>query len=96
MAIDFKVVTPGTVTSLDNTTSKKALSANQRRKYATISNPNNVGIWINFGAAAVIGTGEYIPAGSIWEMDKDNMYQGEVWVIAASGSGYTLGTMEMQ
>jgi hypothetical protein len=84
----------GGTKSVDNTTSVKLIAANKSRKFAGVSNPNAVGMWINFGSAAVIGTGEYVPPGGGYQIDDDNLWQGDVNGIMASGGAVTIGTVE--
>lgn len=92
---DLKQATAGTKT-LDNTTPVQLFAANSVRKWAYVSNPTAVGLWINLGATAAIGTGIYVPAGGGYQIDKDNLWRGTVSGISASGSGNVVGIMEMQ
>lgn len=81
--------------SLD-TTSAVLLAANSARKYAVIVNSSDVGVWVSLGATAVIGTGAYLaPAGGVFEIDDQNLWQGAVYGIAASGSGKVVGLLEL-
>lgn len=90
----LKVATPDTVTVAQ--VSIEVLPANSRRRYACISNSTANGLWINFGEAAVAGTGIYIaPNGGAYEIDDDNLWQGAVNGITAAGSN-VIGTMELQ
>lgn len=77
------------------TTTQEFLAANESRKYALIVNSSDVGIWVSFGAAAVIGTGVFLAAaGGSYELDNDNLYLGAINGIAASGSGKVVGIVE--
>lgn len=93
MATIVRKVTNGTISA--NGTSQVALAANSNRKYALLDNSSDVGLWLGFGTAAVIGTGAYLePNGGYFEIDESALYQGAIYVIAASGSGKVLGTVE--
>lgn len=71
------------------------LAANSTRKYACIVNASDVGVWLGFGVAAVIGTGIYLAAaGGQYEIDDDNLWQGAIYGIAATGTGKVVGTLE--
>lgn len=75
--------------------SAEILAENRSRKYALIVNASDVGVWISFGEAAVIGTGAYLaPAGGSYEIDETNLWTGAVNGIAASGSGKVVGIVE--
>lgn len=75
--------------------SSAVLAANPARKYACIVNASDVGVWLGFGAAAVIGTGVYLAAaGGVYEIDDDNLWQGAVNGIAATGTGKVVGTLD--
>lgn len=94
MATIVRKATPGTVSV--GGSSVQALAANPNRKYALLRNSSDTGIWMSFGTAAVIGDGIYLePAGGYFEIDNDCLWQGTVFVIAATGSGKVLGTMEL-
>jgi hypothetical protein len=80
--------------SLD-TSSAELFADNRSRKYALIVNASDVGVWISFGEAAVIGTGAYLaPAGGSYEIDESNLWTGAVNGIAASGSNKVVGLVE--
>lgn len=86
--------TAGTA-SVGSGASVELLAANDGRKWAQISNPNAVGLWLNFGAPAVIGSGPYVaPGGGAYVIDKDNLDLGAVNGIMASGGDVAVGTME--
>jgi hypothetical protein len=77
------------------TASQKLLDKNDRRKSAIITNSSDVGVWIKLGATAVIGEGFYIgPNGWSFELGPDLMWTGEVYGIAASGTGKVVGVFE--
>lgn len=91
--VRLQAATNGTVSV--TTTSVALLAVNERRKYALVVNSSDVGIWLAFGATAVIGTGVYLAAGGgSYEIDSDNLYCGAVNGIAASGAGKVVGTAE--
>lgn len=85
-------------TATMGSSSVQILAANDRRHSARIVNPSDVGIWIGYGAAAVIGTGDYIPAGGgVLEISEfSGMWRGTVTGIAASGTGKVIGSVEFQ
>lgn len=90
-----RVRTPLNDTKSLTTTSAALIAANERRKYALIVNSSDVGVWVSFGVAAVIGTGVYLaPAGGSYELDGDNLYLGVINGIAASGNGKVVGLVE--
>ena len=91
----LKVITHGTK-SLSNASDIEILAANERRLYAEIINASDVGMWLNLGGTAVIGTGIYIAPNYSYEINPDNMWRGAVRGIAASGSGKVAGTLEAQ
>jgi hypothetical protein len=90
----IKKATHGTVAAADSA-SAEALAANHERKYAELFNGSDVSLWLAFGTAAVIGTGILLPVGASYVIDGDNLWVGAVNVIAASGSGKTLGSLEL-
>lgn len=95
MAVDKKKWTPYSASV--GGTSIEILPANTLRKFASISNPTAVGMWIAFGQDAVVGQGEYIaPGGGSYVIDGDNMWRGAVNVVAASGSGNVIGAGDWQ
>lgn len=79
------------------TSSSQILAENQRRLYAEITNASTVGCWLAFGIPAVVGVGIYLgPNGFSYIIGPDNMWRGVVNIIAASGSGNVIGTIEGQ
>lgn len=73
------------------------LAANSRRLYAEIVNSSDTGIWINFGAAAAVGTGIYIaPAGFSFVMNSEFMWRGTVFGISAGAAGKVVAVLEGQ
>lgn len=78
-------------------TSAELLPANSRRTYAIIVNASDVGIWLALGVPAVIGTGIYLAAGGgNLTITEEALWKGAVNGIAASGSGKTVGTLDLQ
>lgn len=89
-----KVATVGTVTA--GAASAALLSANDRRRYAIICNSGANGIWLGFGATAVVGTGVYVPPnGGSFVMEGNNLWRGSVTVIAAAATS-VVGTLELK
>lgn len=73
------------------------LAANSRRLYAEIVNTSDTGIWINFGAAAAVGTGVYIaPAGFSFVIDNSFMWRGTVFGISAGAAGKVVAVLDAQ
>lgn len=77
------------------TATQVLLAANESRKYALIVNSSDVGVFVSFGEAAVIGTGVFLAAaGGSYELDNDNLFLGAINGIAASGAGKVVGIVE--
>jgi hypothetical protein len=92
----IKLINVNASVSVSNT-STLLLSANSRRLYAEIVNTSDTGIWINFGAAAAVGTGMYIaPAGFSFVIDSDFMWRGSVYGISAGAAGKLVSVVEGQ
>lgn len=77
------------------TASTLVLPQNLRRRWAGVYNSSGAGIWLSFGAAALIGYGAYIPPGGSYEIDQENFFTGPVYGIVSAGS-QGVGTVEMQ
>ena len=91
----LKKSTPGTK-SVGSGASVELLATNLSRKFAVISNPTAAGMFLAFGQSAVIGYGVYIPPGGGYQIDKDNMWQGAVNGIMATGGAVTISTEDQQ
>jgi len=92
--IDNKKATQATVTV--TTASILVLPSNTRRRYGAIHNSGSAGIWLSLGVAAVAGTSIYVPPnGGAFVLEGENLWRGEVYAIAASGSN-VIGTLELQ
>ena len=77
------------------TVSALVLAEDALRKHATLVNASDVGIWLAFGEAAVVGTGVFLAAaGGSYEIDGNNLFTGEIYAIAASGAGKVLAGAE--
>lgn len=83
-----------TTAALTTGASALIVAANTKRKYLIIGGHTSVGLWLGLGQAAVIGTGLYVPAGASYEFDDDNLYQGAINGILASGAGQSVGAAE--
>lgn len=73
------------------TASGTIVASNSSRRIIEIANPAAVNLWLRFGAAAaVVGTGVFVPPGAIayW------MTTVEIRGILASGSGVSVGYVE--
>lgn len=84
------------ITQTIDAASEEILPINALRKFATINNPTAVNMWLGLGVAAVIGKGEMLPAGGSYVFDEDNLWQGAVNVIPASGTGHVIGAGDWQ
>lgn len=90
------LVTPDTAV-VSNVASSVILAANDRRLYAVIVNASANGIYLGFGADAVVGEGVYIaPNGYGFEIDSDFMWRGSITAIAVAGAANTVSIMEAQ
>jgi hypothetical protein len=70
------------------------LAANEARKRAIIVNSGAAGVWLSFGATAVVGTGVFLAAGGgSFEIDPDELYTGLITGISA-GAGNVCGVVE--
>lgn len=58
------------------------LGENHRRFYVSITNPTTQDMWLMFGSQNAFGEGIYLPAnGFAYEIDKNNMWPGDVYAI---------------
>lgn len=81
--------------TVGNGASVVLIAENLRRKYAGIYNASTNGLWLGLGQAAVIGTGIYVPPNGGWfEIDHDNLWQGEIQGISAAGAANVIGVAE--
>lgn len=64
-----------------NNVSSNILASNPARKYAYIFNQSGVAIFIKLGAAAVINQGIRIPDNSMYEINSDNLWTGDIFAI---------------
>mgnify|MGYP000432060215 CR=1 FL=1 len=72
------------------------LSANERRRYASISNSGANGLWLGFGAAAVVGSGVYVPPnGGQYIIEGENRWKGSVTGIVAAATS-VVGMLELK
>ena len=82
--------------SIDST-SAEVIPANERRKFLTIVNGSDVGIWLGFGEAAVVGEGVYlVSAGGAYNITPQNLWCGSIHAITASGDNKVAGAVEFQ
>lgn len=89
-----KIATVDTLTA--GAASAELLPENARRRYAIICNSGANGVWLGFGAAAIIGTGVYVPPnGGSFLMEGNNLWRGSVTAIAAAATS-VVGTLELQ
>lgn len=89
-----KVATPATVTA--NTTSATLLAANPRRRWAMICNSGANGLWLGFDAAAVVGTGIFVPAnGGSFVIEGENRWLGSITGITTAATS-VVGLMELK
>lgn len=91
---DLKLATMGTATI--TVASTALLAANPRRRYASISNSGANGVWLGFGAAAVVGSGVYVPPnGGQYIIEGENRWKGTVFGIVAAATSLC-GTLELK
>ena len=70
------------------TASITILASNPVRKHVTIINASDVVLWLGFGEAAALNQGVYLePNGGAYEIDGNNLFTGEIFARAASGTG---------
>ena len=83
--LKIKVAPHGAV-SVANT-GTMVLPENLRRFFAVIQNVSDTDMWITFGVQGAVGDGIKLPAnGFSYEIDKLNLWQGEVYAIHAAGA----------
>jgi hypothetical protein len=71
------------------------MAADAGRKYALFVNDSNVEIYLSLGGPAVVGDAIRLNRkGGSYEIVQTNLYRGEVFAIAASGTGNNLGFVE--
>lgn len=91
---DAKIAQHTTATVTNASTA--VLAANERRRYASISNSGASGVWLAFGQAAVVGEGVYIPPnGGSYIIEGQNRWKGTVFGITAAGSSLC-GMLELK
>lgn len=90
------VITPTTAV-VSNAASSTILAANPRRLFASIINASANGIYLGFGAPAVVGQGVYIgPNGFGWSIDPSFDWRGTVTAIAVAGAANTVAILDAQ
>jgi hypothetical protein len=78
-----------------DSTSKEVVAANAQRKFLTIVNSSDVGVWLGFGQAAVVGQGAYLAAGGgVYNITSENLWVGSIHAITASGDNKVGGAIE--
>lgn len=71
------------------------LAANTRRFYAFLQNNSTVDIWIMYGSQNAVGQGILIPKGGFsWEIDRLNLWQGEVYAIHGGAGLRTMNILD--
>lgn len=85
---------PGDTATVDDTTST-LFAAKADRRFLSVSNPDGPGdLWLTFGAGpAVVGSGQWVPAGSYWEMPTDAPVASAVQAISTV-DGTDVGIVE--
>lgn len=68
-------------------TSSIVLASNTNRKYAFLFNQSGAVIYIKLGAIAVVGEGIRVPNNEIYEINRDNLFTGDIHAIRGAGSG---------
>jgi len=75
-------------------TSSLILAANEQRKFCIFINDSSSTIYLKFGSAASLSAGIRISAGGFsYEIDKDNLWVGDVYAIH-NGTGNKLLLIE--
>lgn len=82
---DYFAVPSHSTTSV-GTTSVKIANSNQSRTYLFIQNMGGSNVFLALGTASKASAGILISAGSAYEMLKGNVYDGEVYAIAAAAN----------
>ncbi len=73
------------------------LAENKRRFFAVIQNVSDTNIWITFGSQGAVGDGLLIPAnGFSYEIDRLNLWQGEVYAIHAGVGNKAVNLLDCQ
>lgn len=71
------------------------LPANKRRLFAIIQNGSDTDIWILFGTQGAVAEGILIPkSGFSYEIDRMNLWQGEVYAIHAAVTAKDIQTLD--
>lgn len=69
-------------------TSTPVLEFNKHRTFATFVNDSDMTIYLRLGQASALNTGIRLnAAGGAFEINKTNLYKGEVFAIRAAGAG---------
>lgn len=63
------------------------LASNSNRKSALIFNQSGAVVYLQFGAAAVVGQGRRLANNETYEIDSTNLYTGDIRAIRNAGSG---------
>lgn len=88
----IETCTGANVSVSDSSTS--VLAANPNRKNAVIVNYGANDVCIARGGTAAFGQGIYLAAGNGYEITAENLYQGAIHAICASGKSTTLAVEE--
>ena len=89
--------TMGSISSITNTTTVTVVPANANRIFFCINNDDAVtSMWVKLQAASVDNdlTGIFVPKGAAWAMPVDNVYTGEISVIANGAAGVDVHYVE--
>lgn len=68
------------------TTSSIILAANANRKYASIFNQSGVILYIKLGNTAVTNQGIRLPNNTLFEINANNLWLGDIHAVVGSGS----------
>lgn len=79
------------------TTSTLLLAANKRRTYAILINTSATDVWVMLGSAATVSGGIYLVAnGGSYEINRLNLWQGDIFAIHGASGTKAVNVLEGQ
>lgn len=70
------------------------LAANANRRYAYFMNQSGGTVYLRFGSAAAVSRGITLAAGSLYQMNADNLWLGDVNAIRSGGGSFSIDVFE--